>query len=57
MIFVDVAISDEISATFVATIAGMALDTENSMELMNVMKNRKKKKKKLRKIVEKYHLI
>lgn len=33
VIFVDVAISDEISATFAAIIAGMAHDTENSLEL------------------------
>jgi len=30
--FVDVEISDEISVTFVAKLAGMALDTVNSME-------------------------
>lgn len=34
MIFVDVEISDEISVTFVAKLAGMALDTVNSMELL-----------------------
>lgn len=33
VIFVDVEKSDEISATFVAKLAGMALDTENLMEL------------------------
>lgn len=34
VIFVDVEISDEISVTFVAKLAGMALDTVNSMELL-----------------------
>lgn len=32
--FVDVAIFDEIAVTFVATIAGMVLDTVNSLKLM-----------------------
>lgn len=45
MIFVDVAISDEISATFEAIIAGMALDTENSMELKNGNGDEEKQKR------------
>lgn len=48
----DVAISDEISATFVAIIAGMALDTENLMELKTIEeKEEEKRKTKIRKIV------
>lgn len=34
VIFVDVAIFDEIAVTFVAIIAGMVLDTVNSLKLM-----------------------